>query len=419
MNKIEDVLRHQDLNAGAEGAPLTRKIPPSLLFTALSIAIACVLFRLAWPHAGALIGAIALGISFFPLHRWMRRRLPNRGSSFRASLTSLLVVLFFVAPLVGMAWAAVAQTENWLPAARSWRGTVAQWREGTIVDSSPAMKVFRGWMQKTFTVSRPELRMEVGRVAENILDSTVGAAADIPTAMASYLLEIGLMVVALFFVFRDGEKMYIRFQDYLPLSDSQKTASRERICDMVTGVVRGWLLCAVAQGVLATVAYGLAGVKGWILFGCLTMLAGLLPVVGTALVWVPLALIQLTGGHVGSGIFLALWGVFVVSLVDNFLRPYFMGHRSNIPFIFLFFALLGGLELWGLKGLLLGPILVALAPVIFEGVKNRHHEIARETLLTEAGVPASVTSPAVSVSNVEGETVGSAALVDSKGDRHA
>jgi predicted PurR-regulated permease PerM len=310
------------------------KTPSSLLYTALAIALACVLFHLAWPHAGALVGAAALGISFFPLHRWMRRRLPNRGPSFRAGLTSGLVVLFFVVPLVGMAWAAVAQTESWLPAAQSWRGTVAQWREGTIVDSSPAMKVFRGWMQKTFTVSRRELRMEVGRVVENALDSTVSAAEDIPAAMASYLLEIGLMVVALFFVFRDGEKMYVRFQEYLPLSDFQKTASRERICGMVTGVVRGWLLCAIAQGILATVAYGLAGVKGWILFGCLTMLAGLLPFVGTALVWVPLALIQVTGGHVGSGIFLALWGVLRREPDGQFPETLFHGAPRQHPFHF-------------------------------------------------------------------------------------
>ena len=369
-----------------EGAVEMRKDRPSLLSTALSIAMACVLFRLAWPHAGALIGAAAVGISFYPLQVWMRRRLPNRGPSFRAGLTSLVVVLFFVVPLVGMAWAAMAQAGNWLPAARSWRGTVVQWREGTIIDSNPSMKVFGGWVQRTFEVSPPQLRAEVGRVVESVLDSTVGAATNYPAAMASALFETGLMVMALFFVFRDGEKMYGRFQDYLPLTNLQKAVSSEKIYAMVTGVVRGWLLCAVVQGALAAVAYGLAGIQGWVLLGCFTMLAGLLPVVGTALVWVPLSLMQLTRGHVGSGIFIALWGLVVVSGTDNIMRPYIIGRRVTLPFIFLFFALLGGFELWGLKGFLLGPVLVALAPVIFEVGKNLHEEV-RLVLVSEVDAP--------------------------------
>ena len=389
----------RELSVGVPSA--RRRMPPSLLTTALSLAMACVLFRLAWPHAGALVGAAALGISFYPLQRWMRRRLPNRGPSVRAGLTTVLVVLFFVTPLLGMAWAALAQAGNWLPTARSWRGTVAQWREGTIVDSGPAMKVFRGWMERTFEVSPPRLRREVARVVENVLDSTVGATANYPSVMVTCLIETGLMVLALFFVFRDGEKMYSRFQEYLPLSDLQKAASSEKIEGMVTGVVRGWLLCAVIQGVLSTAAYGAAGLKGWILLGCATMLAGLLPLLGTALVWVPLSLMELTGGHIGIGIFLALWGIFVVTVTDNFLRPYFIGHRVKTPFVFLFFSLLGGLELWGVKGLILGPVLVALAPVIFEVGKYRRME-NRELPLTESLGPDGVTSERDPVSTLKG-----------------
>jgi predicted PurR-regulated permease PerM len=339
-----------------------------------ALALVIVLFRMAWLHAGAILGAVALGIAFHPLHAWLGRRLPRRGSSFRACVMTLLIVLFFVLPLAGMAWAALLQAQDRLPAVKSWLGTLSQWRHGTVVDSVPFMASFRAWAQRTFAVSSAQLREQVGRVVENLIATTVSAGAGLTAVVASALAETGLMMLALFFVFRDGDGMCRAFRDYLPLSERQKAVSCQRIYDAVTGVARGWLLCAVAQGVLAMVGYGLAGIQGWVLFGGLTMLTGLLPVVGTALVWLPLSLVQFSGGRVWQGVFLFSWGLLVVGLVDNLLRPFVIGQRMKTPFIFLFFSVLGGVELWGPKGLLLGPVLMAVAPVIFEAFKRPRPE---------------------------------------------
>jgi predicted PurR-regulated permease PerM len=105
------------------------------------------------------------------------------------------------------------------------------------------------------------------------------------------------------------------------------------------------------------------------------MMAGLLPVIGTALVWVPLSVSAFLQGHPGQGFFLLCWGFLVVGLVDNVLRPYLVGKNSDVSFFMLFISLLGGLQVWGFKGVIIGPLVVAIAPVIFDVYKKRYmHE---------------------------------------------
>jgi predicted PurR-regulated permease PerM len=341
----------------------------------LCLGLVFLLFKLLWPHAGALIGAIALGVSFFPLHRRLENRWRRRSPSLRAAAMTLLVLFFFLTPLLAMAWAALDQADSWNPAIGSWRETITHWRDGTIVDSSPAMKDFRGWAQKTFDITPRQLRRRISGYADGVLDSIGGAIARFSAGLASSVAETALMAVILFFVFRDGESFYQRLQEYLPLSEGQKTSLRERAFGIVTGVIRGWLLSAVVQGVLAMAAYAIAGIKGWVLFGFVTMMAGLLPFIGTAFVWIPLGINRFMTGSPGAGTFLLIWGVFIVSLVDNLLHPYLTGQRVKVPFILLLLSFLGGIEVWGLKGIILGPVLVALAPVVFESFHHREDQL--------------------------------------------
>lgn len=344
-----------------------------------------ILFMLLWTHAGAWVGAAALGISFYPLHDRIAGIWPKAGRSLPALLSSFLVVLFFVIPLIAIIWAAMAQSDEWTPALSSWQETFTSWHQGTIGDSHETIHDVRGWVQETFSLRPSELRNQIGRTADKFFTYAMGAGTQLSAGLAASLGEIGLMAIALFFIFRDGRSVYSRFQDYLPFTEQQKRNCKERVHLIMSGVIRGWFMSAILQGAVAMVGYLLAGVKGWVLFGFLTMLTGLLPFVGTALVWVPLSVHKMTQGHAGPGVFLLIWGICAVGLIDNFLRPYLMGHQLKIPFVVLLFAVLGGLELWGLKGIILGPLAVGLAPVFFDMYRQWYlgslrHSLAREPL---------------------------------------
>jgi predicted PurR-regulated permease PerM len=146
----------------------------------------------------------------------------------------------------------------------------------------------------------------------------------------------------------------------LPLQREHADALVDTAANTVNAVFRGVLLTALAQAALATAGYIVAGAPVPALLGFLTFVTALLPFVGAGLVWVTTALGLYLAGRTGAALGLALWGTLVVSLIDNFLKPFLIGRDSRLPMLWLFLAILGGLQTFGILGLLLGPAALAL-----------------------------------------------------------
>ena len=188
-----------------------------------------------------------------------------------------------------------------------------------------------------------------------------------------FIFDLLVMFFTLFFLFRDGEKWFSFSHDLTPMSRSDKEHVMTRIHDTVIGVSRGWLLTGLIQGVTATVAYLAVGMDGAVLLGALTAFFGLVPGVGTVGIWVPVAIILLAKGLYWRSAFILVWGAFVVvGLIDSIARPYLIGRRIELPLFVLFFALLGGVIVWGAKGVIIGPILVGIAPVLLDIYRDRY-----------------------------------------------
>jgi len=146
-----------------------------------------------------------------------------------------------------------------------------------------------------------------------------------------------------------------------------------KVHDTVIGIVRGLLLTSVIQGLAATLGYMIAGAQAAVLLGVLTSFMGLVPLVGTFGVWVPVGVYFMIHGAYAKGIFVLIWGaVVVVGIMDTFVRPYLVGQKAELPMFVLFLALLGGMEVWGSKGILLGPLLVAIAPVLVDIYREQY-----------------------------------------------
>ncbi len=335
----------------------------SHLFTVgLFIGTLYLLFELISPFLGAFVGAITLGISFYPFHLWIKKRLSFAAPAFQAAISDLAVIFFIVVPLFLMTWAAVEQSETWTPSIQNLKTNLEQWRAGEITS----------WLNNKFSIKPAQVQEQIVKSANRILSGMGSFGTKAAGIFVSSIGNIGMMLFVLFFVFRDGPKIYSHFESYLPLREEQKKECKERGAHMVTSVIRGWFLGAIIQGLIASLGFLLVGLNGWIFFGFLTCIAGLLPVVGTALIWVPLAMKLFFDGSAGKGIFLLTWGIVAVGLIDNVIRPYLVRKGSDVPFLYLFISLLGGLQVWGLKGIILGPVLVAVAPVIFDIYKKRY-----------------------------------------------
>ena len=155
----------------------------------------------------------------------------------------------------------------------------------------------------------------------------------------------------------------------------------QNIVNALFAVVHGALITAMVQGFLAGLAYGFLGLNFAILLGVLTAFSALFPIGGSFLVWFPTALyLGFVQGPLWKGLVLFLWGLLIVGSIDNFLKPLLIGNRLRLPVLFLFFSILGGLRLFGIIGLVLGPVLLALLVALLELYTKDYMDSSRPPL---------------------------------------
>jgi predicted PurR-regulated permease PerM len=190
-----------------------------------------------------------------------------------------------------------------------------------------------------------------------------------------------VMLFTLFFVFRDGPYAYGTVFRAIPLEEGHKVKISERLHLTIKAVVNGTLLTALAQGATAGVTYYLLGLPFALFLGALSGLLSLLPVGGTAIVWVPIALYLLLSGAVAKGIILIAVGAGLVGLMDNLLQPILVGGRARLPVLPLYLASFGGLAYFGLLGLFLGPILLAVTLEMLVIYQEEYQQEGNDTII--------------------------------------
>jgi predicted PurR-regulated permease PerM len=169
-----------------------------------------------------------------------------------------------------------------------------------------------------------------------------------------------LMLFLLFFFLRDGDALVRRAMGLVPMAESRKAALLDHLSSVTRALVLGMLLTGMAQGVLLGIGFTIVGLPSPVVWGVLTALASVVPVVGTALVWVPALVVLLVQGRMWAMLFLALWSLGLVTSVDNVIRPLVVSGRAGLPTIAAFLGLLGGLAAFGAIGMFLGPVIIAL-----------------------------------------------------------
>jgi predicted PurR-regulated permease PerM len=310
------------------------------------------------PFLAALAWAGILAYVTWPLQQWLSRRLPGRDRlvallmTLGVAATLLLPLVWVLSVLVGDLAAASATlrqlSTQGLPPLRAsvqgWPGgewLAAQYQR---VQADPAW--VRAQIDALGLSDSFRLRVLVGGVGRNVA-------------------KFGLAVFALFFLYRHGASVLEQFRRVAARWLGE--ASRGYILAVgvtVRAVVFGIVLTALAQGVLAGLGYWVAGVSAPALWGVITALVSLIPFVGPV-VWIGLSLALLANGETQAALGLFLWGALVVSWVDNLIRPLVISGPTRIPFLLVFLGVLGGLKAFGLIGLFLGPVLLAVSVAIW------------------------------------------------------
>ena len=190
----------------------------------------------------------------------------------------------------------------------------------------------------------------------------------------------------LFFLLRDGRSMLRRGAVILPLKLNQVTRLYRCVKDTLNAIVYGTLAIAAIQGTLTGLAFWVLGVSSPVIWGVVTTLCALLPIVGTTFVLLPAMFMLILGGHWVKGLILLIWGVFVVHPVDNVLRPYLIGEHTKLSTLYVFFAVLGGLKTFGALGVFIGPLVLAITVALFKFLREEKRAGTWSSRETSGGI---------------------------------
>jgi len=178
--------------------------------------------------------------------------------------------------------------------------------------------------------------------------------------LASFFIQMFFVVFTMYYFFKDGENISRTIRDSLPLEREQADGIISRTREVIDASVYGVLSIAIIQGILGGLAFWVLGLPSAIIWGVVMTFLSMVPMLGAFLVWVPGAIYLALTGHWAKAVMLAVWGTLVIGMVDNFLRPKLVGSRTRLHELLIFFAVLGGLNVFGVLGVVLGPVVVAI-----------------------------------------------------------
>ena len=334
------------------------------------------LARVLRPFLSPILWAVLLAFLLFPVNRWLRRRLRDmRGVC--ALLLTLAIALGVMVPTVLLALVFVRQAGELLTRVSA-LATRYQIERPQDVLNIPALGRLARWLDANTPVSTSEIQSWLVSEARTVLEVVLTGGRQAFLGVVGMAVTLLLTLFILYFFFRDGDLVARRALDLVPGEPSRKRALSSHLSDVMRAVVFGALATALVQGGLVALAFLIAGLPSPVVFGFVTALAALLPVAGTALVWLPATVVLYAQGRPGWALFMALWGAILVGSADNFLRPRLISGRAQISTLPVFFGVMGGLAAFGPIGLFAGPLLIALALALLGFVEEKDPSAGRK-----------------------------------------
>jgi predicted PurR-regulated permease PerM len=308
------------------------------------------------PYGGAIFWGVVLAILFAPIYRWLLQRTRNK-ANLASLLTLLLIVVIVILPLTLVSISIVNQAATVVELVRSGDITVAMYFN-KIMAALPNWLV--SLLDRFHLTSLTYLQDKLSEAASQVSQEVAKRAINAGLYTFDFLTSLCILLYLLFFLLRDGDKLSKRIKAAVPLSNKYKQRLFLNFTTVIRATVKGNILVAIAQGALGGLIFWFLDVRAPVLWGVLMAFLSLLPAIGAAIVWAPVAIYFLATGEVWQGATLAAFGVFVIGLVDNFLRPVLVGQDTKMPDYVVLLSTVGGMALFGLNGFVIGPVIAAL-----------------------------------------------------------
>ncbi len=326
---------------------------------ALHLLLAVVSIALVWillPFYGAILWASVIAVLFRPLFSWLVPRFKGRrtvAALLTMTVASVIVILPAVLVLVALAREAAMVVQH-LKSGELNPALLLRGLFDALPESLTSLLARFGWSE--FDVVQRKLAEVLTQGSRIIATQTLSVGQDAFSLSVSLLITVYLA----FFLVRDGAGIVRAVLHALPLAERHKQALVVQFGIVLRATVKGNLVIALLQGVLGGLAFFVLGVGGALLWAVLMAVLSLLPALGASLVWGPLALWLFLAGQTWSAVALIAWGVLVIGLVDNLLRPLLVGRDTGMPDYLVLISTLGGIAVLGLNGFVIGPTVAAM-----------------------------------------------------------
>jgi predicted PurR-regulated permease PerM len=347
---------------------MEKKNYAQLVLIGLTAAILYLCYLILRPFITPILFGCVIGIVFYPIHVYIKRIVGGTNGS--AALSTLLTLLLTIVPLTFL----VVAISNELAALAARSGGAT----GMLAQLLRSVDGVVSWISKVFHVPAVDLNAMLAARLEGASASFVRLGAGIVGNMFTFISRAAIALVVLFFVFRDGERAASEVMAALPLGEKRVSELRTRISSTITTNVYGGVVIGALQGTLTGVSFWALGLNSPVLWGVVTGVLSLVPIFGSAIVWVPASLVLLLTGHFVKAVILLGLGAGLIGTIDNVVRPLIIHKSLRLHPIFVFFSILGGIQLFGVLGLFVGPVVASVAAALV--LMLREDLIAPETM---------------------------------------
>jgi predicted PurR-regulated permease PerM len=351
------------------------KTVQNIVFGALLILLFLLVCRLFASFFTVLLWSTLLYVLFSPLHQRIIRKLDfstHRGIVLKnlwAAVFALGTMVLILIPIFFVASQFFRQVADLIRQAR----TMLTTHPGILTDIFEKISsLIQDLTSGQIIISADEIQRRIMTALSLSLQSLVQMSRTLAMDVGYFLLNLVLMLFSLFFFYTDGAYLSRLVLHAVPIRKEYIVALVNKFKDITRNLFFGYIIVALIQAVLAYIIFTIFQVRGALVFAGLTLISVFIPMIGGGLVWLPLGMARIMGGRVAEGIlFLVVSGVFI-SMVDNFLRPMFLQNRIQLHPLIIFFAILGGMRVFGFNGFILGPIVVILFLTVLDLFLTEH-----------------------------------------------
>jgi predicted PurR-regulated permease PerM len=327
-----------------------------VLFVATAILL-MLCWQLVRPFVTPLAWALALAVVAHPVYGWLARRIKKPGLAAGIAVFAIAVVLAALVLFVGQSLVSSIASASQSSQSFFQNG---QWREQ--LERIPWLGSLLTSLEQQVNLSG-QLQGMAGEVGKRVSEFAAGS--------AWVFVEVLLTFFVLFYLLRDRREALGTLRSLVPLSEKETNKVFTRVADTIYATIFGTLTVAAVQGALGGLIFWWLGLPAPILWGAVMGLLAIVPVLGAFVVWLPVSIFLAASGQWGKAVILVVWGTVVVGLIDNLLYPILVGKRLRLHTVPVFFAIVGGLAVFGAAGLILGPVILALTDAILEIWRRR------------------------------------------------